>query len=91
MVPPSDDKGAAFEIAPTRHILGYKFALRDSKNSEFLPQIRKEANCRKAICYLLKIICIIIHKLLCFEKVLPISFNGHQLFCKIYFLWPFDI
>ena len=31
MVPPSDDKGAAFKIAPTRHILGYKFALRDSK------------------------------------------------------------
>ena len=33
----------------------------------------------------------IIHKLLCFEKVLPISFNDHQLFAKIYFLWPFDI
>ena len=57
------------------------------KNCEFPPQISKKSNCRKAICYLLKII----HKLLCFEKVLPISFNDHQLFCKICFLWPFDI
>ena len=27
----------------------------------------------------------------CYENLIPISFNGHQLFCKIYFLWPFDI
>ena len=42
MVPPSDDKGATFKIAPTRHILEYKFTLRDSKNCEFLPQISKK-------------------------------------------------
>ena len=27
----------------------------------------------------------------CCEKVIPISFNDHQLFCKISFLLPFDI